>query len=582
MKIHLRLLAIAFTCLIMATGCSKDKSPSPEPPPAEDGTTTTPIGTPLGDITKKTIGAAGGQLTSPDGRIQISIPAGALAANKEISIQAITNELPDGIGNSYRLLPHGEQFSKPVTITFNYKQEDLQGTLPEFLDVASQAEDGSWLAIIAPALDKNNKKVSVSTTHFSDWTFFKSLMLIPYEATVVPNGELDLKVVTHFPYQDPDDAAPGTNPIKLLKNPRELREHEMRGWTYNGKGILLSYISKANYTAPSEQPAANPEAVIANIRLARKGQFMLVCNITVLPKYTVRYLQVDEDYKSQINGGNCALYLYGSFGNDPGAGKRSVKVGGTTVEVKLWSPTVLRCWIDREVSGEIDIIANGKSVAKSMLKKYTGTFLYQRFHGGVINAGSPNALKESTEFKIVYRGFGSPMPADLNNLFVIDQIGAFGTRADYTLSGSASVTTPGTCPVTNSVSLTATSGVLLMNTSTDVNSRYTCDIKETAAGIEAKIYFYVNNVMENVKVHYSDCGYSGYLTPKTLGVSFEGFNNKSISLAFAGSDKLIIPGTGELKSQRLSSSILIEAWDGTGNPSHYETDGLVEATLKNK
>jgi hypothetical protein len=32
----------------------------------------------------------------------------------------------------------------------------------------------------------------------------------------------------------------------------------------------------------------------------------------------------------------------------------------------------------------------------------------------------------------------------------------------------------------------------------------------------------------------------------------------------------------------MSSGILIEAWDGTGNPSHYETDGLMPATFRNK
>lgn len=582
MKVLFRPLAAALVCLGLATACTKDNTSPAEPPPAEDGSTITAIGSPAGTAVKKIIGANGGQLASADGRMQVTIPAGALTADKEISIQAISNELPDGIGNGYRLLPHGEQFSKPVSISFTYKNEDLQGTLPEFLDVAFQGQDGSWEAITHPSLDKGNKKVTVTTTHFSDWTFFKSLMLVPYEATVVLNGELELKVITHFPYVDPDDAAPGTDPVKVLKNPRELRPHEIKGWSYAGEGILVSRVSKAYYTAPSKEPDANPEAVVANIKLARKGQFMLVSNITVLPKYVVRYLQVDEDYKSPANNGNCTLYLYGSFGNDPGAGKRSVKIAGTAVMADLWAPTLIRCRIDRDISGEIVISADGKIVTKSELKKYTGVFIYNRYHGGVINAGSPNALKETTEFNIVYRGFGAAMPTEITNPFLTQGIGAYGTRADYTLGGSASVTTPTLCPATNSVTIPATSGSAIMNTIDIHDGRFDCNIKEKASGIEMMLNFSVLNVVENVKVHYADCNWSGYLPAKTAGVSLEGFNNTAIALSFSGTNKLIIPGTGELKSGRLSSGILIEAWDGTGSPSHYETDGLVAATLKNK
>lgn len=259
-----------------------------------------------------------------------------------------------------------------------------------------------------------------------------------------------------------------------------------------------------------------------------------------------------------------------------------MKIAGTSVLTDLWAPTVIRCRIDRDISGEIEISAEGKIITKSELKKYTGVLIYNRFHGGVLNAGSPNALKETTEFRIVYRGFGAAKPEDITNPFVTDGIGAYGTRADYTLGGSASVTTPGTCPATNSVTIPATSGSAIMNTIDIHDGSFDCNIKEKASGIEVMLDFSVLSVVENVKVHYSDCNWSGYLTPKTVGVSFEGFNNKPIALSFSGTNKLVIPGTGELKSPRLSTGILIEAWDGTGSPSHYETDGLVPATLKNK
>lgn len=580
MKITFRLSAIACACAcaLLAIACSKKNDPIE---PVEDGTTITPLGSPVGTVVSKTIGAAGGQLTSNDGRIQITIPAGALNAPKEISLQPITNELPDGIGNGFRLMPHGEQFSKPVTITFSYTEADLKTTLPEFLDIAYQDPEGSWLAITNPALDKLNKKVSVTTTHFSDWTFFKSLIMEPAEATVPLGGELGVRVITHFPYMDPDDAAPGTDPVKVLKYPRELRPHEIRGWTYTGEGILSSRVGQAYYSAPTKLPDANPEAVVANIRMARKGQFMLVCNITVVSESDVKYLQVDENYKSPINNGNCGLYIYGSFGNDPGAGNRSVKINGTAVQLDIWSPTMIRCFIDREISGEIEISANNKVISRSALKKYTGSFIYQRFHGGNLNAGSPNPLKETSEFRIVYRGFGKPKPAGLN-VMPVNNIAAFGTRSDYTLSGSASVTTPTACPETNSVSLPASTGTILANTISPTSSNFTCDVKDITGGIEIKIDYSVYDVVTGIRIQYSNCNYSSQSQPKSFGCGIEGFSNDPINLAFTNNMGLVLQNATVLTSARMASGILIEAWDGTGSPSHYETDGLMPATFRNK
>jgi hypothetical protein len=53
--------------------------------------------------------------------------------------------LPGGIGNAFRILPHGVQFKKPVIIKISYKPEDLAETLPELLDIAYQDTTGSWI-----------------------------------------------------------------------------------------------------------------------------------------------------------------------------------------------------------------------------------------------------------------------------------------------------------------------------------------------------------------------------------------------------------------------------------------------------
>lgn len=576
------LASAALLSALMLFSCKKSTETDITPPPIDENTST-PIGTPSGALVKKMIDGNGGELTSTDGTVLVSIPAGALESAREISIQPITNELPGGIGDAYRILPHGEVFKKPVTIRFRYKQEDLVSTLPEFLDIASQTDEGSWESPMNATIDKQNRTLTVTSTHFSDWGYFKSLDLIPAEATVELGGSVDLKVTTHFPYVDPDDAPPGVTVIKVLKTPRALRPDEIKKWSYTGDGILISRGSEAFYTAPEEEPDANPEAVTAHVNMHRKGQFMLVSNITVLGSGNVAYLHVDEDYKSVLNNGDCMLYMYGNFGNDPGQNNRSVLINGTKVETDLWSPTVIRCRIDREIAGAIEVKSKNKTVARSVLRKYTGTFLYERFQGGKLNSVSSNPLKETTELKIVYRGFGAPCPETIDPIFYHGGIAAFGTRADYNLSGQAEVTTPGTCPRTSSISLPNTSGTFLHNTiNGSAFNKFLVEVKDIEGGIEVQIQFSVLELLTGVRVKRTNCHSSSLDTPKSLGVSLEGFAYKPINLLFEEPGKIKLPGNDPLKSGNISSNILIEAWDGTGSPSHYQTDGLLPATLKNK
>ena len=580
MKKIFSITGMAIICMLLISSCQKNKDMNL--PPLYDDNTVTPVGTPIGEVSRKTIDAAGGKLTSADGTIEIIIPAGALNTATEISIQPISNELASGVGTAYRLTPHGEQFNKPVTITFHYKEEEVLNTVPELLAIAYQDEKGTWQANINSTIDKAQQKISVTTTHFSDWGFFKSIVLDPVQATVEKGGSVDLKVTTTFPYIDPDDAPPGTVPV--YTTPRELRPDQIKGWSYSGDGILVSRAAQAFYTAPDHEPETNPEAVAVNINMHRKGQFMLVSNITVLADNGVDYLQVDEDYIKQGNNGKCVLYLYGSFGNDPGAAKRSVKIDGTSVEADVWAPTLIRCRIDREIYGAIEISANGKVVANSVLRKFTGKFLYERFHGGLANAGSSGALKETTQFNLVYRGFGKPCPPEVTTLLPFNAGLADGTESHFTLSGSAAVTTPNIkCPVTTSVTLPTSSGIQPVNplTVSSHGSRFKCYVKDIERGIEVKIDYIINDVLTGVRVKRSDCNGSSLDPAKTLGVGLEGFHNEPINFEFAGTTGLKLMGTDKLSSNRLSSGILIEAWDGTGNPSHYETDGGVAATFKN-
>ena len=138
----------------------------------------TEIGTPDGSpAAQKSIDAAGGTISSNDGRIKIIVPAGALSTSQQVSIQSISNENPLAIKQAYRLLPHGVQFSKPVTIEFSYNDEDVKNTIPEALGIAYQDDKGIWQAQGGAVLNKSAKTITITTTHFSDWSLFESFYL---------------------------------------------------------------------------------------------------------------------------------------------------------------------------------------------------------------------------------------------------------------------------------------------------------------------------------------------------------------------------------------------------------------------
>ena len=88
------------------------------------------------------IGAGGGSVATPDGRIAVTIPAGALAANTLISIQPLTNTAHGKIGAAYRLTPDDQIFLMPVTIAFTYTDEEVAGSAAEFLGAAFQTAAG--------------------------------------------------------------------------------------------------------------------------------------------------------------------------------------------------------------------------------------------------------------------------------------------------------------------------------------------------------------------------------------------------------------------------------------------------------
>lgn len=319
--------------ILLLNSCGKD-DPSPN-----NNNSTDPIVTERGDeqgtATSATIGAAGGTVQSSDERISVTIPAGALTSNTNISIQPIKNNGPLGIGSGYRLEPEGTTFAQPVTISFKYDDGLLSDANENFLWIITQASDGTWNAMLKSEVNTATKTVSVKSTHFSDWVLAKfiDLSLDPTSKSVGNNGTVNLKI-KGFASTDAtgelDDLAPlknipddGLDYLAPLTPIPPVGERKMifrvKGWTLNGSaaptsgssGSLNASNLTAVYKAPDKKPSRNPVAVSVNLEGSNKeggsqASYMLTSNIMIVDNEQFLTVRVDgetyEYYQWGFNG----------------------------------------------------------------------------------------------------------------------------------------------------------------------------------------------------------------------------------------------------------------------------------------
>ncbi len=257
---HFYLLLLSFA---LFASCIKTSSLinniNPPPPPAGDSSGTgfdtippavTAIGIPVGNKVTKTIGTSGGSITSDDGRVQLTIPPGALSANTDISIQAVTNTCPNGIGVSYDLLPNGTKFSTPASLTFNYADSDVDGTDPLLLYTAFQDSIGQWEVVDSDKeVDTIGKTVSFDINHFTVYSVGPGVYVTAYpkEVSAGQTASADVRQWVSSKKYYP-----------LLLPARSFKTTQVSDWAVNGTiggnskdGTIAGGSSgSATYTAP--------------------------------------------------------------------------------------------------------------------------------------------------------------------------------------------------------------------------------------------------------------------------------------------------------------------------------------------
>jgi hypothetical protein len=270
--------------------------------------------------------------------------------------------------------------------------------MPELLGIAYQDQSGKWFHAAEPVLDKENRTLSVSTTHFSDWGFFPYFYIDPSEALVDPGAQLDLRVMATVPDDFGDIPQPEGSPVM---QPYQPGNEYLGAWDYAGAGALEGQGNKAHYHAPNSAPKVNPEAVSVAVKMKRKGQFLLVSNITIHTEFHIDYMQVDETevHTKELNY-DSRLWIYGSFGEDPGKNKRSVKINNVDVVVAMWTPGVIACDIPTYgpySSGMVEV-KSGEASAQKLLNEW----LVDMYYNKVESPGG--ALTKKVNLVLRFRG----------------------------------------------------------------------------------------------------------------------------------------------------------------------------------
>jgi hypothetical protein len=257
-----RSFLLLFSLLILVS-CVKNPVANVTTPPGggDDPPEITGSGSPNGNPVTKTIGASGGSVVSDDGKFTVTIPAGALSSSLDITIQPITNEAPGGIAGGYELLPSGTKFSIPVTLTYHYAADDINGSSPYFTYIATQDSTGQWTEdVLNRDLDTVANTVSITTPHFSSYVLASSVHF-EFGQTQFKDGESNfIQVWQTLTTKDMtliEDADGDLLPHLPIHKKQQVPNAQVGHWSIDDMGPTTAEVgvisgtgSNVTYTAP--------------------------------------------------------------------------------------------------------------------------------------------------------------------------------------------------------------------------------------------------------------------------------------------------------------------------------------------
>jgi len=411
---------LSIMLLILMAACRKsDVAGAAQPSPITGEKR--PVGTPSGNITTQNIGTMGGIIGLPDSSIVITIPAGALPAPTDISIQPITNTNIAGLGAAWRLTPHGTIFQKPVSITLSYAAMQDSVNLPQTLSLAYQDSSGIWQCTGGNIIDTAKKTVTFKSTHFSDWSLMPWLMLKPVQATLGDGEELTLQALHYIPYQQcncDDDLIvpiPEGKPYPV-GDPQPLDKKYIGQWNLAGPGTLIpTTTNEAVYKAPASILSFYTATV--SLQLKSAHTLILVSNIRLSP---------NNSFEMRVNNGAWKSYDAAAFRLD--AGKAGISFISGVERLSMFFP-------DAKGTYEWDGVYGNQTTGFNYWPNGTGTAYESNYEKGLglyDSGGSINITSFGDVGQYITGSF-SIQPAGYYSTADGHQIGAYPIEARFRL-----------------------------------------------------------------------------------------------------------------------------------------------------
>jgi len=129
------------------------------------------------------IGSGGGTATSADGNATVTVPAGALSQDTQITVTTAASPPAGNIGMAYIFNPTATAFSQPATIAIAYDAAGLPAGTVELDLVLAEVNGGNWTPIPGSGADTGAGVVSGDTTSLGT---FGILPLVPDNVSAVP------------------------------------------------------------------------------------------------------------------------------------------------------------------------------------------------------------------------------------------------------------------------------------------------------------------------------------------------------------------------------------------------------------
>ncbi len=314
--------------------------------------------TPVGSPSVKTIGPAGGTIGSTDGRMLITVPAGAVGVDTEFTVQGVASSAPSGIGNAYKVTPNNVEFSKPLRASFTIAEAELKGTPAESLTPAFQDSDGQWYTN-----DSFNQKSSGTGSEKQTTAEFEvplptvdlpkpppgkllENIQVLLEATVTPTSTRVLKgktarFVVEGVYGCDNKPPQGELPRLCLfrRAPSKL--------TATAGTLKAIDASKFEFTAPDAVPSPNPVGLsfgFDRVGKDKKASLLLLAEAKVTDSDTISgtfkqelsfpAIGSTEGYSVQVTGTATFEYLDNLAGKGYGKGTGAISISGYTVRTE--------------------------------------------------------------------------------------------------------------------------------------------------------------------------------------------------------------------------------------------------------